>query len=182
LSGRDQTAPLWRKRGGRPAFDVLGEVAARAIADAIEQAGVDGTVNVNTRVVHTSRFGVPGSINFEVIVGDEAQLETAEAVLMAAVESLKIAPSASTVSTAQKRLRTDWYRTARDANAIAFEIGHFQTMDRWQTLPVYLEARDDTTPDDLATIAEKYFVPENRSVGVARSKTPRGRPATEEQP
>jgi predicted Zn-dependent peptidase len=100
---------------------------------------------------------------------------------LAAVESLKTTPSSPDVAHAQKVLRAAWHRTARDANALAFEIGHFQTMDTWQTLPVYLQARDETTPDDISRIAEMYFVPNNRSIGVARSTGER-RPATEEQP
>jgi predicted Zn-dependent peptidase len=103
-------------------------------------------------------------------------------VLAAAVEALNRPPDPELGARAQKRLRTDWHRTARDANVLAFEIGHFQTMDRWQTLPEYLQARDDATPDDIARVAALYFVPDNRSVGVARSRTPRGRPATEDQP
>jgi predicted Zn-dependent peptidase len=166
----------------RPVFDVLGEVAARTIGAALSQSGIDGSVNVNTRVVHTTRFGVPGTINFEVVLADEQQLEAAEAVLAAAVEALNRPADPELVARAQKRLRTNWHRTARDANVLAFEIGHFQTMDRWQTLPEYLQARDDATPDDIARVAALYFVPDNRSVGVARSRTPRGRPATEDQP
>ena len=157
----------------RPVFDVLGEVAADRLGEALAEEGIAGRVSVNTRVVHTSRFGVPGTINLEVILADEAQLDAAEAVLEDVVEWLKEAPDAERVAHARKVLRTDWYRTARDADALAFEIGHFQTMDSWQTLPEYLERRDDTTPEDIARVAETHFVPDNRSVGVARSRTRR---------
>jgi predicted Zn-dependent peptidase len=157
----------------RPVFDVVGEVAARHLTRTLAAEGIPGRVNVNTRVVHTSRFGVPGTINLEVILSDESDLAAAEAALETTVEWLKDGPDAETVARAQKTLRTDWYRTARDAGALAFEIGHFQTMDRWQTLPLYLEARDETTPEDIARVARTHFVPDNRSVGVARSRTVR---------
>jgi predicted Zn-dependent peptidase len=39
-------------------------------------------------------------------------------------------------------------------------------MDSWRTLKPYLEARDGATADDLRDLAEKYFVTNNRSVGV----------------
>ncbi len=155
----------------RPVFDVLGEVAAGLLSEALGSAGIPGSVNVNTRVVHTARFGVPGTINFEVVVGDEGQLEAAEAVLDATIESLMAGPDQARVARAQKVLRTAWHRTARDPNALAFEIGHFQTMDQWQTLQDFLDARDEATSDDIARIARLYFVPDNRSVGVARSRT-----------
>lgn len=157
----------------RPIFDVLGEIAATRLSEALSSEGIAGGVNVNTRVVHTVRFGTPATINFELILEDESQLEAAEAILDAAIESLMTPPDVREVERAQKVLRTAWHRTARDPNALGFEIGHFQTMDRWQTLPIFLEARDNTTPTDIARIAGLYFVPDNRSVGVARSRTQR---------
>ncbi len=166
----------------RPVFDVLGEVAADMLDDALGRRGIAGSVSVNTRVVHTARFGVPGTINFELILADEADLADAEAILETMEQSLKTPQAPSRVARAQKVLRTDWHRTARDANALAFEIGHFQTMDRWETLQAFLDARDAATPEDLARIARTYLVPDNRSAGVARSRTPAGRPATEDRP
>jgi predicted Zn-dependent peptidase len=157
----------------RPVFDVLGEIAATRLSEALSSEGVAGSVNVNTVVVHESRFGTPGTINFELVLEDESQLEAAEAILDTAIESLLTAPDALEVEHAQKVLRTAWHRTARDADALSFEIGHFQTIDRWQMLPIFLDARDSATPEDIARIAGMYFVPDNRSVGVARSRTGR---------
>jgi predicted Zn-dependent peptidase len=165
----------------RPLFDVLGEVAAELASEALADAGISGGVNVNTRVVHTTRFGVPGTINFELILDDEDRLEAAEAVLESTIESLMMLQDPSRVERAQKVLRTAWHRTARDPNALAFEIGHFQTMDRWQTLQEFLDARDGATTDDIMRIARLYFVPDNRSVGVARSRTGR-RAISEDRP
>jgi predicted Zn-dependent peptidase len=165
----------------RPVFDVLGEVAADRLSGRLASAGIAGGINVNTVVVHTVRFGVPATINFEVILSDEGVLEEAEALLEKTIQSLMTPPDASKVARAQKVLRTEWHRTARDASALAFEIGHFQTMDRWETLQAFLDARDNTTAADIARVAQLYFVPDNRSVGVAHSRTPR-RPASEERP
>ena len=73
---------------------------------------------------------------------------------------------ADLVLQAQKQLRTEWYRTAVDPNALAFQIGHFEVMDSWRTLKPYLEARDAATADDLRLLADTYFIGNNRSVGV----------------
>ena len=75
------------------------------------------------------------------------------------------------VALARKKLRTEWYRTAADPNALAFQIGHFEVMDSWQTLQTYLEARDQASGEDIATLVDSYFVARNRSVGVV---TPEG--------
>ena len=152
----------------RPAFDVLALIASDRIAAEAARRGIAGYPNVNTRVVHTDRFGVPATINFEFVVTDAEQLDAAEAALHAALDSLKARPDATDLEKAQAKLRVAWYRTMRDASALGFAIGHFQTMDSWRTLPAYLRGRDETDAGDIARLASTYFVPENRSVGIAR--------------
>ena len=171
----------------RPHFDVLAELASAAIGAALETAGVEGRVNVNTLVVHTSRFGVPSTMNFEVVVNRQEDLATAETALLFALDALAAGTAAATgagdlpataparIALAKKKLRTEWYRTAASADALAFEIGHFQTMDRWQTLEEFLNARETTTADDIARLAERYFIPENRTVSVVIATDDGGR-------
>jgi predicted Zn-dependent peptidase len=151
----------------RPQFDVLAESFEAYLQSAITEAGVDGTVDINTRVVHTSRFGVPASINIELVLEDASQIDKAESTLLAELRRLGEEPlPADLVAQARKRLRTAWYRTAIDPGALAFEIGHFEVMDSWRTLKPYLEARDAATANDLRDLAGKYFIGNNRSVGV----------------
>ena len=98
---------------------------------------------------------------------DDSQIAEAEHALLAELRRLseETLPD-DDVALARKIVRTAWYRTAQDPNRLAFEIGHFETMDSWKTLQPYLEARDAATPDDLRQLAEKYFIANNRSVGV----------------
>jgi predicted Zn-dependent peptidase len=159
----------------RPLFDVLAVAFEAYLQSAITEAGVDGTVDINTRVVHTSRFGVPASINIELVLADASQIDEAEGTLLAELRRLGEEPlPADLVAQARKKLRTEWYRTAVDPNALAFEIGHFEVMDSWRTLKPYLEARDAATADDIRRLAGKYFIARNRSVGVVLAgETPR---------
>ena len=151
----------------RPLFDVLAEAFEAYLQSAITEAGVDGSVDVNMRVVHTSRFGVPASINIELELEDASQIDKAEGTLLAELRRLGEEPlPADLVAQARKKLRTEWYRTAVDPNALAFQIGHFEIMDSWRTLKPYLEARDAAIADDLRLLADKYFIDNNRSVGV----------------
>jgi zinc protease len=151
----------------RPQFDVLAEAFEAHLQSAITEAGIDGTVDINMRVVHTSRFGVPASINIELVLEDASQIDKAEATLLAELQRLGEEPlPADQVSQARKKLRTEWYRTAVDPGKLAFEIGHFEVMDSWRTLKPYLEARDAATAGDLRDLAGKYFIGNNRSVGV----------------
>ena len=151
----------------RPLFDVLAEAFEAQLQAVIAAAGIDGSVDINTRVVHTARFGVPASINIELVLGDASQAHEAEAVLLAELRRLgEVSLPTDRVAMAQKTLRVEWYRTAVDPNALAFEIGHFEVMDSWRTLEPYLEARDAATAEDLRRLASRYFIASNRSVGV----------------
>jgi predicted Zn-dependent peptidase len=151
----------------RPLFDVLAAAFEGHLQSVITEAGVEGTVDINTRVVHTSRFGVPASINIELVLEDALQIDKAEGALLAELRRLGEEPlPADVVLQARKQLRTEWYRTAVDPSALAFQIGHFEVMDSWRTLELYLEARDAATAEDLRELARKYFIANNRSVGV----------------
>lgn len=151
----------------RPVFDVLSEAFEDRLGTVLGEEGFDAAVDINTRVVHTSRFGVPASINIEIAVVNAEQLEDAERLVLAELRRLgRESLPVDSVALARKKLRTEWYRTAVDPNALAFQIGHFETMDSWRTLVPYLEARDAAMPDDLRRLAAKYFVANNRSIGV----------------
>ena len=151
----------------RPSFDVLAEAFEDHLQAAVARGGIEGTVDINTRVVHTSRFGVPASINIELVLQDASQIVKAESALLAELQRLgeETLPN-DVVAQARKKLRTQWYRTAVDPNALAFQIGHFEIMDSWRTLQPYLEARDATSEEDLRRLAGKYFIANNRSIGI----------------
>jgi predicted Zn-dependent peptidase len=156
----------------RPGFDVLAASLQPHLQSLLDAEEIAATLNINTRVVHTERFGVPASINFEVLIQDADDIARAEQVLLSGLNRLSEAElDDADVALAAKKLRTEWYRTAADPNALAFEIGHFQVMDSWQTLQPYLEARDHTSAKDIARLVDTYFVANNRSVGVV---TPEG--------
>ena len=115
----------------RPLFDVLGEMVRRELRDGLRAGNVGGQVNVNTRIVHASRFGVPGSINIEIVLPGEADIAAAEATLLNILDRMGQTPVAvDRLDLAKKALRTEWYRMARDADRLAFEIGHFHVMDK----------------------------------------------------
>lgn len=151
----------------RPHFDVLAEILELRIEKALQQKGLKGKVNVNTRVVHTSRFGVPATLNLEIASVKESKISEVEATILSVVALADV--DGDMLNLVKKRLRTDWHRTALNADRLAFEIGHFQIMDSWRSLQPYLEAREGTTADDLQRLAKQYFIAENRSIGVVRA-------------
>ncbi len=156
----------------RPQFEVLAAALQPYLTAELESAGIVAKVDINTRVVHTSRFGVPASINFEIDLPSASVATRAEDVVLAALAAAVAKPlQREAIDMARKQLRSDWYRTAADPNALAFEIGHFEVMDSWRTLVPYLQARDATRAADVSRLIAKYFVPINRSVGVILPET-----------
>ena len=120
-----------------------------------------------------STFGVPATINFEFILNDARQIDDAQALIDATLQSLqKVPPAQDEVERARRALRVAWYRTLRDPSALAFDIGHFQTMDSWRTLPEFLRARETSTGETIRDLARRYFIADNRSVGIARPRAP----------
>jgi len=153
----------------RPHFDVMASVLQRLLERTMVSTGLAQSVDANTRVVHTARFGVPASLNLEVILRDEANAGRAEQAILDAMALLKRGGvSEPDLRRSKKLLRTEWHRIAADPDRLGFEIGHFETMDSWRTLPRYLAAREETTADDLRRLAERYFTAENRTVGIVR--------------
>jgi len=151
----------------RPHFDVLAEVLDLQLVSALEKENLKGRVNVNTRVVHTRRFGVPASLNIEVIQNDEKRLPEVEGIILSTLEEMKDnSIPLEYLNLAKKRLRTEWHRTALNADRLGFEIGHFQIMDSWRTLKPYLKARESTSSETINRLAGRYMIEQNRSVGV----------------
>ena len=166
---RGSSLPDSRRRASRQATIRCAGRGFRSciLQSAVTEAGIDGTVDINMRVVHTSRFGVPASINIELVLEDASQIDKAEKRCWPSCGDLARSHlPAELVAQARKKLRTEWYRTAVDPGALAFQIGHFEVMDSWRTLKPYLEARDAATAEDLRLLADKYFIANNRSVGV----------------
>ena len=157
----------------RPHFDVLAGVLEAAAQRRLHEAGIEGRVGANFRVIHTSRFGVPSTLNLEAVVREVEDIGGAEKALLSAISALaRGRVSDKDLRLVKKTLRTEWLRTVADADALAFDVGHFQTMDRWQTLETHMAARETTSGDDIARLVRQYFVAKNRIVGVVRPPAP----------
>lgn len=157
----------------RPHFDVLSEVLQEHVAARLTGANLQAQVRTNMRVVHTDRFGVPATMNIEAVLANGANLDRGEQVMLQAIGDLTLGRIRSELlERAKKRLRLAWYRTALNADDLAFAIGHFQVMDSWRTLEAHLETREKTTVADLQRLALRYLVPENRNVGIVRPPAP----------
>jgi zinc protease len=154
----------------RPAFEVIGEVSKNLFQNVLDKHDLKGKASINTRVIHTSRFGVPASINFTV-TGAEKDLPAIEEAMLAAIKYMgENEMPDDDVNFAKKTLRTRWFRRNVDPNNLANEIGHFEVMDSWKTLKPFLEGRDKTTAADIQRLVKQYFIANNRSVGLVKAE------------
>ena len=150
----------------KPHFDVIKEVMRNRLQKTLDDKKIGGSINVNTRVVHTNNYGLPSSIHFAALYGDTEKLDASEEAMLAEIKLLSEEYILDEeLKFAQKTLRTQWYRAASDPNQLNFHIGHFEVMDSWKTLKPYLEARDKTTVEDVRRLVKQYFIPDNRSIG-----------------
>lgn len=160
----------------RPTIDVLAELLQAEVSDGLRTRRIAGSVDVNTRVVHTTRFGVPSTLNVVVTTDSQATLAAAEAVVLDAMAALADGPvRPAALQAAKKILSTQWARTVANADALAFEIGHFQTMDSWRTLSEHVEAWERSSAEDVQRVAGRYFVPESRTTGIVMAEPEAGR-------
>ena len=98
--------------------------------------------------------------------------------MIAAVGGLRDGPvEPAALARAQKALRLEWEQIRLDRARLAIELGHFATMDRWETLDAYMTARQTASAADIERVAREYFVPANLVIATARqhpSTAPQG--------
>lgn len=93
--------------------------------------------------------------------------EKLEEALLAEVERLKTEPvSAEELARAKTQIETDFVFRNDSVSAQGQQIGYWETaVDSWRYLATYVDRVKALTPADLQRVAQKYFVPETRTVG-----------------
>lgn len=157
----------------RPIFDTIAAmVQGRAGTMGGRLTGEHGpaaTVDADFRVIHTYRFGSPGAINFTARAERDEDLPAVEAAMLAAIADLREKPiDLAALARARKALRLEWQQIRLDRARLAVELGHFATMDRWETLETYMTARENASAADVRRVAREYFVPANLVIATAR--------------
>lgn len=91
------------------------------------------------------------------------KLETA---LLDEVERVKTAPvTADELARANSRIEADFIFRTNSVTSQARQIGYWAMIDDWRYLTTYLERIRALTPADIQAVAQKYLVPETRTVG-----------------
>ncbi len=168
---------------GHPDRPVLDTIAALArgrhglLGDPLMGRGLASSVGADFRVIHIYRFGTPAAINFVARVTSDEALPATERAMLDAIEDLRAGHlDPVLLERARRSLRLEWEQTRGDRLALAFTIGHFQSMDAWKTLSEHMERRLDVSADDIARVARRYFVSSNRVIATTRSDPEKASP------
>ena len=127
------------------------------------------SVQVDFRVIHIYRFGSPGAINFVAMGRRDEDLPAIELEILDVVGRLSQGQiDGAALERARKALRLEWAQVRSDPGELAFQIGHFDTMDNFSSLLTHMEGRERVTTEDIQRVAQRYFVPSNRVIATAR--------------
>ncbi len=92
--------------------------------------------------------------------------DTLEAALLDEVERVRTAPLTNDeLGRARSRIEADFVFRADSVSSQARQIGFWAMIDDWRYLTTYLDRVRALTPADIQAVAQKYFVPETRTVG-----------------
>ena len=152
----------------RPAVELLTEILGDPrgpVGEATVGRGIATSIASNTVVTHTNRFSFPATTN---LVLHGTDVEALEHATVAALDDLRAVPiPEAAIAAAKKRRRAYWERRRLNWDDVAFDVGHYAIMDRWQTLFREMDALQEVTAAELQEAARKYLVKPNRILGVA---------------
>ena len=160
----------------RPPFDTLAALLRGShgmLQDALRGAGSEiGNADVQ---VSAPRYGSPYPFSLTVLARRDEDLPAIEVVALETIEDLRQGRiDADRLARARRALRVEWEQLRSNRSDLAWTLGRFQVMDSWRTLAAHMEARQTASIEDLQRIAQLYFVPSNRIIGVTRRNPERG--------
>ena len=161
----------------RPIFDtiaaLLGDRHGMLGSKLMGERQLAISVGVDFRVIHIYRFGSPGAINLVAMGRRDEDLPAIELEMLEVVSQLRQGQiDRAALERAHRALRLEWAQTRSDPVQLAFQIGHFDTMDNFKTLRTHMEGREHVTAEEIQRVAQQYFVPSNRVIATARRDPP----------
>lgn len=191
-SGADHLAVAFRGPPAGTEDDILLDLLAallgegrssRLFARLVQQEGLahqDGVHASN----ESRRQGSLFAIHVELAL--EAPLEAARRAVLEEIERLRSEPpSERELRRAKNLLRARWLFDAESADRRAMTAAWWEALGRPDYVASYLRQVEAAAPEALLAAARRYLAPENRAVGIARSRAkrsaappaPRPRPA-----
>lgn len=148
-----------------PAVAVLEEVLTNEPSGRLYKALVESK-KASNQWGFTPALAEGGFAYFNAEVRKESSLEDAQNILLATLDDLgNNPPTTEEVDRAKSRLLKNWNLAFNDANRVGLFLSEYIAQGDWRLLFLYRDRLESVTPEDVATIAKKYFKPSNRTVG-----------------
>jgi zinc protease len=112
----------------------------------------------------------PGLVLFSATLNDEQSLEDVESTLLETLAALRDEPpTAEEVERARSRILQRMDRLFANSQQLAMELTESAASGDWRLLFTDYEAVRRVTPEDVESVAQRYFLESNRTVGVYHS-------------
>lgn len=149
-----------------PAVDivtsVLGDVPTGRLHRALVEKGLASAVWGAERGLHD-----PGFAYFGATLGKDADLDAAREALLGVVETLKTHRiEAAELERARTALLNDFDKAQLDTAALVRSLSEFAAIGDWRLFFLYRDRLRRVTLADVQRVAEQYFKPANRVLGV----------------
>jgi zinc protease len=103
---------------------------------------------------------------FWATVAEGQQLRTVEDVALAEIDRFtREGITDAELDKARAQLRARFVYDSDSVTDIAHQLGYFETVDRWQTYPDLIPRLVGVTADQVNSVARKYLIAENRTIG-----------------
>ena len=149
-----------------PAIDVLaqllGDSPSGRLHRALVQKGLASSAWGGAREMHD-----PGYAYFGASLAKEASVDKARQALISVIEGITAQKiQADEVDRARTRLLNDFEKAQLDTSALVRVLAEYQAMGDWRLFFLYRERLRKVSLADVQRVAEHYFKPANRVLGV----------------
>lgn len=150
-------------------FEVLADILTGGGTGRLDRALEDTqkALSVGTTVY---QLHDPGLVLFSASLNDEQSLEDVESTLLETLAGMADEPpTAEEIERARNRILQGMDRLFANSQQLAMELTESAASGDWRLLFTNYEAIRRVTPEDVQSVAERYFLESNRTVGVYHS-------------
>jgi len=109
----------------------------------------------------------PGFVYFNAEVRKDNDLGEAREALLSTIDNLKEEPpTPEEVERAKKRILKNWDLAYNNSSRVGLTLSEYIAAGDWRLFFLFRDLVEKVTPEDVATVARKYFKPANRTVGM----------------
>ncbi|MFZ1750789.1 MAG: pitrilysin family protein, partial [Saprospiraceae bacterium] len=125
----------------------------------------------------------PGFIYINTTLRKEDNLEEAKKIMLATLDSIKInQPTKEELDRSKGRLLKQWELGFNSSDRVGLNISEYIAQGDWRLYFLYRDAIEKVTLDDVVSVANKYFKPSNRTIGIFIPETKSDRVETPAAP